>query len=298
MRIQLRVSMAVLADAEVQAVASLFRNESRDLALSVLKSSRLFDPCADVVDDPFAERAILDDLVCRAETESLKDRISRIEGISCDLRRTTADVKAAKAEASHIVADLHRVAARRRAQSAKWRPGCDPAVSDNECLALEKRLAPIFRLSDSPATADEKFLELVLVRPDRHGWALWKVEGLFGDKWRALAKGQWRPSLYREWAVYTKRFPFKADSMPTQLRIEYHGYGRGQMAFAAVDDGSGRAVPDKVLSASGPVEHPERLLDDDYEWADFGRSGFLDKFHFRADVDETSSVTLSLRVNR
>ena len=131
------------------------------------------------------------------------------------------------------------------------------------------------------------------MRPDWHGWALWNVKGRFGDEWRVLADGQWAPG--REWAVYTKRFPFKADAMPTQLRIEYRGYGRGQMAFAAVDDGRRRVVPDRVLEASGHVEHPERLLSDDFDWADFGTCGFLDKFHFRSDPNETSSVTLSLR---
>ena len=239
---------------------------------------------------------MLDDLICRAETEDIEDRICRIRGVPDDLRRTAADVKAAKAEASRIAADIRRVAARRRAQAAKWRPGCDPAVADKKCQELESRLDRILSLPEAPAAADEKFLELVLVRPDWHGWALWNVKGRFGDEWRVLADGQWGPG--REWAVYTKRFPFKADDMPTELRIEYHGYGRGQMAFAAVDDGRRRVVPEKVLAVSGPVEHPERLLSDDLDWADFGTCGFLDKFHFRADVAETASVTLSLREKR
>ena len=285
--------MPSLSGVEVQSVASLFRRGPRELALSVLKSSALYRPGAGVADDPFSEAAMFDDFVCRAETEALKERVARIEGLPTDLRRTAADVKAAKAEAGRIAADLRRVAERRRAQSAKWRPGCDPSVSDKECQAIEKRLAGIFELPEAPAAGDEKVLELVLVRPDKHGWALWTVNGLFGDEWRVLADGQWRPQ--GEGSIHTKRFPFRANAMPTQLRIDYHGYGRGQMAFAAVDDGSRRVVPAKVLSTSGPVEHPERLLDDDFEWADFGTCGFLDKFHFRADPGETASVTLSLR---
>ena len=289
----IRMLMPSLTEQETLAAASLFGKSPRELAVSVLRSSRLHRPDADVADDPFSEQAMLDDMLCRAETEMLRDRIARIEGLPSDLRRTAADVKAAKAEASRIAADICRVASRRRAQAAKWRPGCDPAVTDKKCQELESRLNRILSLSEAPAAADEKFLELVLVRPDWHGWALWNVKGRFGDEWRVLADGQWAPG--REWAVYTKRFPFRADAMPTQLRIEYRGYGRGQMAFAAVDDGRRRVVPGRVLEASGHVEHPERLLSDDFDWADFGTCGFLDKFHFRSDPNETSSVTLSLR---
>ena len=288
--------MPSLTEQETLAAASLFGNGPRELALSVLKSSRLNRSDAGVSADPFSEQAMLDDILCRAETEALGDRIRRLEGVPSDLRRTAEDVRAAKAEARCIVADLRRVAARRRAQAEKWRPGCDPAVADGECIKLEKRLAPVLELPEAPAAADEKFLELVLVRPDRHGWALWTVKGRFGDEWRVLADGQWRP--WRDWAVHTKRFPFRSDAMPTELRIEYRGYGRGQMAFAAVDDGRRRVVPDSVLEVSGHVEHPERLLGDDFDWADFGTCGFLDKFHFRSDPNETSSVTLSLRPGR
>ena len=91
-----------------------------------------------------------------------------------------------------------------------------------------------------------------------------------------------------------KTFTFEADEMPTEIRLEHHGYGRAQLAFVAVEDAKTRIVPTKVLSVTGDVEHAERLLADDYEWADFGTCGFLEKFFDAEKEAKVSSVTLEM----
>ena len=268
---------------------------ARALAVAVLEASSL-RPSADGVDaDPFSERAILDDMICRAKADVFADRLARLARPFADVRRTAAEVKAAKAALGPLAADIERLAARRRRQAEVWRSAnCDPHEIDAKCQAALKTIRKLLEEPEASAPADEKCLALVFSQPDWYGWAIWTVSGKFGDEWRVLADGQWIPGPGDE-AVYERRFTFRADEFPSELKIEDHGYGRAQLCFAAVESAAGRAVPDAVLAVTGAVEHPERLLKDDFEWADFGEPGFLDKFRFGKDVEARSSVTLRMR---
>lgn len=142
--------------------------------------------------------------------------------------------------------------------------------------------------------ATDNGLDVDLVLPDYHGIPKWKALGKFGGEWREIASGVWKPGP-NDWAVFTMSFTFRAESLPTELKFEHSGYGRAQIAYAAVEDRASRIVPEKVLAVSGDVRGAENLLVDDLECAEFGTPGFLEKFFAADKATKVSSVTLSLR---
>ena len=174
-----------------------------------------------------------------------------------------------------------------------WRPGCSPRSAASGPEAALKLVKELLERPETSAPANEKRLEVVLVLPDYFGMPKWEAFGKFGSEWRKLAGGIWKPGK-NDWAAFSKFFTFTSETMPGEIRLEHHGYGRAQLAFVAVEDAKTRIVPKKVLSVTGDVEHAERLLADDYEWADFGTCGFLEKFFDAAKEAKISSVTLEM----
>ena len=304
-----------LSEAEVMAAVTLYHQDTRglagslgyyeagfptdggpagiELALQILKASAL-RPCAgEVPADEFSERGVLDDLVCRGEAAVVADRLARVAGTFTDPRRTPADIRSAKAAIRPLVPVLERLAARRTAQMDAWRPGCSPRSAASGPEAALKLVKELLERPETSAPANEKRLEVVLVLPDYFGMPKWEAFGKFGSEWRKLAGGIWKPGK-NDWAAFSKFFTFTSETMPGEIRLEHHGYGRAQLAFVAVEDAKTRIVPKKVLSVTGDVEHAERLLADDYEWADFGTCGFLEKFFDAAKEAKISSVTLEM----
>ncbi len=265
-----------------------------ELALAVLKNTMRKPHDGDVDPDMLSERGILDDLICRGETAVVADRLARLTPAFTDPRRTAADIRSAKAELRPLVPVLERLAARRRRQAELWRPGCTPCQIAAGAEGALKGVRELLAKPEDPAPADEKRLEVNLILPDYFGMPKWKAFGKFGSEWREIASGIWKPGP-NDWAAFTKHFTFQSDTMPTELRFEHCGYGRAQMTYASVEDRSMRRVPDKVLAVSGDVKNAENLLVDDYEWADFGTPGFLEKFFDAEKVAAVSSVILSLR---
>ena len=264
-----------------------------ELALGVLKASSLRPYAGELPKDEFSERAILDDLVCRGEAALLADRIARVAPHFTDPRRTATEIRASQATLRPLLPALERLAVRRTAQMDAWRPGCAPRYAADGALGAVKLVKELLARPAEPAPADEKRLEVVCVLPDMYGIPKWKVSGRFDDGWRELASGTWKPGV-NDGAIFSKFFTFTAETMPTELRVEHHGYGRAQLAFVSVEDRSRRIVPAKVLASEGDVEHPERLLADDVEWADFGTCGFLEKFYDAKLEAKVSSVTLEM----
>ena len=286
-----------LNETEVAAVVAVCHGGSPagvELALQVLKASSLRPYSGDIPADQFSERGVLDDLVCRGEAEVINSRIARVEENFAEIRRTPADIRSAKSALRPLVPMLEKLVARRTAQMDAWRPGCSPRFAAKGPEATLQRVRELLAFPEEAAPADEKRLEVVLVLPEYFGIPKWEVFGKFGAEWRRLAGGIWKPKLGKEWATYSRFFTFRAETMPTEIRVENHGYGRSQLAFVAVEDRDVRIVPTKVLSVVGDVEHAERLLADDYEWADFGTCGFLEKFFDAEKEAKVSSVTLEM----
>ena len=300
-----RKILPMLTPAENAAVVSVLHNErtttraglaSLETALAVLKASSLAG--GEVDPDPFSARAILDDIVCRAEADLLSGRIAALKPLCSDPRRTAEDVRAVKAELPALEAAADRLAARRLRQAELWRAGIDcRGIIDRAAANVKKAAGDLKAVPEAPAPEDERRLVVNMVLPDFYGLPRWKIHGRFADGWRELAAGTWKPAS-GEWAEFERCFTFKSDAMPTELRVEHSGYGRAQLAYVSVDDRVSRIVPTEVLSVVGDVEHAERLLADDLEWADFGTCGFLEKFFDADKAAKVSSVTLKMSAAR
>lgn len=263
-----------------------------ETALAVLKESCLFGGEVDA--DPFSERAILDDIVCRAQAEILDGRLAALKPVCADPKRTADEVRAVKAQLPALTSAADWLSARRLRQAELWRTGLDCRNKiDFPAIGAKKAIAALMAVPESPAPADERRLVVNLVLPEFYGIPRWRVHGRFADGWRELASGVWKPGE-TEPAAFERHFTFKSDAMPTELRVEHSGYGRAQLAYLSVDDRSSRIVPKEVLSVSGDVEHAERLLEDNLEWADFGTCGFREKFFDAKKAERVSQVVLRM----
>ncbi|MBQ6915771.1 MAG: family 20 glycosylhydrolase [Kiritimatiellae bacterium] len=297
-----RMVLPFLSPAENAAVVSILHSErtasraglaALEAALATLRGSAMVG--GDVEQDPFSGRAILDDIVCRAEADLISGRLAALKPICADPRRTADDVRAVKAELPRLSAAADRLAERRLRQAALWRAGlnCIGKI-DQPSAAAKKTIGELMAVPESPAPADERRLVVNLVLPEYYGIPRWKIHGRFTGGWRELAAGVWKPRE-TEPAEFERHFTFKAAEMPAELRVEHSGYGRAQLAYVSVDDRSSRVVPAEVLSVEGDVEHAERLLSDDLEWADFGTCGFREKFFDAEKAAKVSSVTLRMK---
>ena len=297
-----RMVLPFLSSAENAAVVSILHNErtssraglaALENALATLKGSSMAG--GDVDEDPFTGRAILDDIICRAEADLLSGRVAALKPICSDPRRTAEDVRAVKAELPRLSAAADRLSERRLRQAVLWRGGLNCIGKINQpSVAAKNAIAALMAVPETPASADERRLVVNLVLPEYFGMPKWKIHGRFANGWRELAAGIWKPSP-AEWASFERCFTFRADEMPSELRVEHSGYGRAQLAYVSVDDRSSRIVPAEVLSVEGDVEHAERLLADDLEWADFGTCGFREKFFDAEKAAKVSSVTLRMK---
>lgn len=263
------------------------------LATDTILGSALKPGTGAVDADPLCERALLDDLVLRGSGAVIDFRLRRAVRQLTDPRRTAGDVKAAKASVASARRDLLAIIARRRLQREAWRKGCDPEQTVKPLESVVAYMDGLLALPDAPAPADEKRLEVTLSLVDYHGMPKWKVFGRFGDEWRELAKGIWKPGIGDE-AHFTKYFTFKSAEFPSELRIEHNGYGKAMLNYISVEDRERRVCPKKVLAVSGNVVDPENILRDDLEWVRFGTPGFLAQFYDAEKEKAVSSLTVGL----
>lgn len=264
-----------------------------EMALKVLQGSSLYAEAVDA--DAFSERAILDDLICRGKADLIRGRVGLLKSKCFDPKRTAAEVKTVHSQLDALESAADKLAARRVRQARVWRKGldCEEAIT-GQMNGVKKLIAQLRAVPAASAPADERRLVVNLVLPEYFGMPKWKVFGKFSDGWRELAAGIWKPSA-DEGGVFERAFTFKSSEMPTEIRVEHSGYGRAQLAYVSVDDRSSRIVPAKVLSVQGDVEHADRLLADDLEWADFGTCGFREKFFDVEKAAKVSSVTLLMK---
>lgn len=281
-----------LADIEVAATVRVLEKPADELALGVLEASALARGLGPVADDPLCERALFDDILCRARLAVLRETVAKARRILGDPRRTEADVAAAKRLLASVPSRAEALEKRRAAQSAAWRPGCTPCAAADapRAVAAEAR-----KLADAAATAgtDERCLEMELTMIDRYGIPRWKVEGLVDGKWIVLHDGVVKPAAGQP-ATFTFRKTFAAAALPSQVRLGYSGFGDAEIRYLSVADRRARVVPRKVLETSGAVRDAEAVLTDDYSAARVGTFGFARQFRDPAAANAVSSLTVEM----
>jgi len=282
-----------LSATEVKALVRALEDVSDPLARAVLEQSSLARGLGPLSPDPFSERALFDDVLCRLRCAALKTRVSRAERILVDPRRSAGDIAAAKDLLAPVASEGRALAARRQAQFDAWRRGCSPCAVTNAPLDLVSR-AEALLAEAAPARTDECRLELELTLVDYFGCPWWRVEGLFSDGWRQIAKGSWKPTA-DDWAAFCAGVTFRSAELPRQLRLAYHGFGDAQLRYVSVANCASRRVPDRVVSVSGNVRDSECVLTDDSSPVTFGRAGYMKQFYDIAEMNAESVLTLSLK---
>ena len=276
---------------ERAALVRLLENWSDELALDVLRSSACARTLGEVVPDQLCEKALLDDILCRAELRVLSGRYGRAEAMAYDLRRSEADLKAVRELLAPVPSAARRLAARRAAQAAAWRPECHPAEAPKECAEFAEKAEKLLS-GLSPASADEKVVELELTLVDRYGAPRWTVEGCFAGEWRELASGAWKPAPGV--ATYVSRQRFTSETMPEALRIGYSGYGSAMLRYVSVCGRDARVVPAAVTGTTGLVRNARAVLRDDYDAVEFGETDFLPAYYDRRRMKFRSTLTVGL----
>ena len=243
---------------------------STRLAVEVLKGCASRPGEGPVPPDPLSEAALVDDLVTHFEHLLFWHDLDEIAPHLVLPRRTAAESLAAKARLRALLPEMERVAARREAQQAAWRPGMH-APNGGLAEPVRDHIAFARKLLDQPDVAadDDWVLGLSLSLPDYHGIPKWTVSGMFGEEWRVLAQGTYKPGR-GDWANFERKIPFKSSSAPSALRVEMSGYGEGMLLYAHVWNRDRRLVPGRLLSAKGLVQNPEYVLRDDFMPARFG----------------------------
>ena len=282
-----------LNEIERRAVVRLLEDAHDELAFEVLKSSALAKTLQGAIDyDQLEERGLADDLLCWSEGQILGDRCDKAETVLADPRRNEGDLAAARALLEPIPAAARRLAARRDAQRAAWRPGCRPDGASWGMKRLAER-AEARLASARLAEVDEKVVEVELSMPDFHGWPNWVIEGRFDGTWRKLVTGKWKPKA-GDWANFTAKATFRAEKMPEQLRLSYSGYGLAGLRYVSVVDRETRRVPVALLGRTGNVRNAAAVLRDDYEVVDFGEFDFLPAYRDRRRAQFPSTLTIQL----
>ena len=284
-----------LSETERLAVVAILREPGNPLAVETLRASALAPGRGDVPSDPLCERALLDDIFLRGETAVLKARVAAAERRLADIHRTPGDVKAAKESVRATLPRYEALADRRGAEREAWRPGCSPDLVRSE---VTNALAAAKKLLDTPeavAPADERRLEMNFVMVDFYGVPFWNIYGKFGAEWREIANAGWQSKPGDgDWAAYEKGFTFKSETLPSAIRVEYHGYGHAGLSCLAVEDRATRLVPKRVVSASGDVRDPESILTDDFTTAWFGVADYHPAFFDKTKADARSVVEVEL----
>ena len=283
-----------LSETEALAAVAILREPDNPLAVETLRASALTPGRGEVPSDPFCERALLDDIYLRGETAVLKSQVAAAKRRLTDIHRTSGDVKAAKESVRALLARYEALAERRGAEREAWRSGCSPDQARSGVMKALARAKDLLAVPEAAAPADEKRLEMNFVMVDYYGVPFWTVYGKFGDEWRKIADcGDSKPGK-GDWAAYEKGFTFKSETLPTAIRVEYHGYGHAGLSYFAVEDRTTRLVPKRIVSVSGDVRDPESVLTDDFTTAWFGVFDYHPAFFDKSKADARSVVEVEL----
>lgn len=286
-----RAALPSLSEAGVNAAVTLFADQSkmrlypptwqacRDAdvpissvaswkgALAVLKQAASRPGEGPVPTDPLGEAGLLDDIVTRTDVViHLAEARNAARPLTDPLRRAGVS-RAAKGKLKSMLPRWHELCARRVAQWRAWRPGLSKELSAFEA-GFEKFVAEAQAIPDV-APEGEWILEADVVMADAYGVPRWRIEGRFGETWRMLAQGTWKPRVGAQ-AYLAKRVPVALEERPSELRVVYKGYGAGELCHVSLYNRSCRMSPTALVSSSDGVRDAVNLLVDDFRPARFG----------------------------
>ena len=117
--------------------------------------------------------------------------------------------------------------------------------------------------------------------------------------WHKIFQENLKPDS-SETALFERFIPFKPSlERPEALRFELSGLGGRGLCYAELRYPDGRVfVPEAVSAVGGIVEHPEHMLDNDVNWAWFGKQSSKEAFQSPALSALRHTLILSLKERR
>lgn len=265
---------------------------AQELAVKTLRASAL-RPFAGAVDaDVLSERARLEDLILYAEMSCVEDDLVRAGAILSDPRRTAEEIARTKAFLAKTRARLSAIAERRAEHRRIWRPVAGKDVMDISFKEgfqfIDRRAAKV-----EVASAKERRMELSFTLVDYYGRPDWVVEGRFGNEWRKIVKGSWKPRR-DEWAAFSKYITFESETFPDAIRITHSGMGAASLRHVQIESRDGIVRPSAVLGVSGLVQNAANVLVDDTSEVVFGDPDACGAVSHRERAARTSSIVVGL----
>ena len=179
-----------------------------------------------------------------------------------------------------MVAEIEAVAALRRAEWDKHRPG---VLSTGDALtriwtSFRDNVADFAEAVKAGTLEQTGLLTLELFLPDAYSAQQLSVAVRYaGEKeWTAVARGSYKPMMfgmdteYDYSAYYRVPLRMDAERAVEACRLEVWGYGGQGVRFVEVANRAGRFVPACVSEVTGRVENAPAVLVDNATWCYLG----------------------------
>ncbi len=179
-----------------------------------------------------------------------------------------------------VVTEIDSVAAVRRAQWNKHRPG---VLSTHDALnrtwtAFRQNIADFAAAVKSGTLEQTGLLTLELFLPDAYSAAQLSVAVRYAgsEEWTPVAQGSYKPMFFGMDTEYDHsayyRVPLRMDAHQAveACRLEVWSYGGQGIRYLEINNRAGRYVPGSLSEVYGRVEHPQALLVDNSTWCYLG----------------------------
>lgn len=170
------------------------------------------------------------------------------------------------------------------------RPGIRPNVFTVAAPKVKQSLA---RLLDS--LESRAFVRLRCCCPDEFIVQPLAIRLLVGGKWQEVARGNYKADS-TETALFERFIPLPAlAASPDAVQLELSGLGGRGVCYLEVHLADGTVLaPAAVSAVAGLVEHPENILENDVNWAWFGKQSTREAYLDRNLAAVKHSLTMRL----
>ena len=232
-------------------------------------------------------RIVCEDMLVALREKILSHRLKKLFHDSLD-RGLTSERKAAIeqtfAEGEQLLLQLEQ-------EWEKKRPGITPNVFTQAKPELLEKLSQQLRLLEVGA-----FLRLRSCTPDEFIVQPISISLCYNGQWREVACGNHKAND-TETALFERFIPFDPElGVPEAIRLELSGLGGRGLCYVEVRQPDGRVlVPAAITAVTGIVEHPEYMLENDVNWAWFGKQSSREAYLNPVLASLKHSVTLTLK---
>jgi hypothetical protein len=232
-------------------------------------------------------RIVCEDMLVALREKILSHRLKKLFHDSLD-RGLTSERKAAIeqtfAEGEQLLLQLEK-------EWEKKRPGITPNVFTQAKPGLLKKLSQQLRMLEVGA-----FLRLRSCTPDEFIVQPISISLCCKGQWHEVACGNYKAND-TETALFERFIPFDPKlGVPEAIRLELSGLGGRGLCYVEVRQPDGRVlVPAAITAVTGIVEHPEYMLENDVNWAWFGKQSSREAYLNPVLVSLKHSVTLTLK---